>query len=50
VPRTGDKGYRKIRLLGGYFSTIKIVIIHSELARALGYDLRRKLRVNYTGK
>jgi len=33
---TGDKGYRKIRLLGGYFSAIKIVIIRSELARAFG--------------
>ena len=34
MPCTGDKGYRKIRLLGGYFSAIKIVIIRSELARA----------------
>lgn len=29
VPCTGDKEYRKIRQSGGYFSTIKIVIIHS---------------------
>ena len=34
MPRTGDKGYKKIRLLGGYFSAIEIVIIRSELARA----------------
>ena len=34
MPCMGDKGYRKIRLLGGYFSAIKIVAIRSELARA----------------
>ena len=31
---TGDTEYRKIRLLGGYFSAIKFVIIRSVLARA----------------
>ena len=34
VPCTGDKEYRKIRLLGGYFSAIKIVIIRSVCVRS----------------
>jgi len=29
VPCTGDKENRKIRVLGGYFSSIEIAIIHS---------------------
>jgi hypothetical protein len=34
VPSTGDTEYRKIRLLGGYFSAIKIVIIRSVCVRS----------------
>jgi len=34
VPCTGDEEYRKIRLLGGYFSAIKIVIICSLCVRS----------------